>query len=131
MSHLACVASAKGKGEGEGGGDTRKKGREKRGNWGGEKRRELPSLFSSPVPPLLPSFFLVFSPPSPFALATQAKSHPSQSTQLPLSKTSPFKKIWLPLSLLKMVVISSTPTASTWHHFRSNITNCSFNFCFK
>ena len=43
---------------------------------------------------------------------------PSKSTQLPLGKTSPFKKIWMPLSLFKMIVISNTPTASTWHDFR-------------
>ena len=33
---------------------------------------------------------------------------PSKSTQLPLSKTSPFKKIWMPLSLFKMIVISNS-----------------------
>ena len=42
---------------------------------------------------------------------------PSKSTQLPLSKTSPFKKILMPLSLFKMIVISNSPTASTWHDF--------------
>ena len=31
---------------------------------------------------------------------------PSKSTQLPLSKMSPFKKIWMPLSQFKMIVIS-------------------------
>ena len=43
---------------------------------------------------------------------------PSKSTQIPLSKMSPFKKIWMSLSLLKMIVISNTPTASTWQDFR-------------
>ena len=38
---------------------------------------------------------------------------PSKSTRLPLSKTSPFSKIWMSLSLSKMIVISNTPTAST------------------
>ena len=60
---------------------------------------------------------------------------PSKSTQLPLSRTSPFKKIWMPLSLFKMIVISNTPTASTLkaHGMISegNFTNCSFNFYFK
>ena len=42
---------------------------------------------------------------------------PSKSTQLPLSKTSPFKTIWMPLSLFKMIVISNTPTASTSFNF--------------
>ena len=58
---------------------------------------------------------------------------PFKSTQLSLSKTSPFKKIWMPLSVFKMILISNTPTASIWHDFRRKltVTNCSFNFYFK
>ena len=53
---------------------------------------------------------------------------PSKSTQLPLSKTSPFKKIWMPLSLFKMIVISNTPTVSTWHDFRRKLHKLFFQF---
>ena len=56
---------------------------------------------------------------------------PSKSIQLPLSKTSPFKKIWMSLSLSKMMVISNTPTASTWHDFRRNLHNLFFQFQFQ
>ena len=45
-----------------------------------------------------------------------SKFHPSQ-LNFHLTKTSPFKKILMPLSLFKMIVISNTPTASTWHWF--------------
>ena len=81
---LACVASAKEKERGGGGGrkyEEKRKGEE--GDWGGEKGKQRSlSLLSSPVPPLLPSFFpRIFCPPPPppptlspfpFALATQA-----------------------------------------------------------
>ena len=56
---------------------------------------------------------------------------PSKSTQLPLSKTSPFKKILMPPSLFKMIVISITPTASTWHDFRRKLHKLFFQFLFQ
>ena len=56
---------------------------------------------------------------------------PSKSTQLSLSNTSPFKKIRMPLSLFKMIVISNTPTASTWHNFRRNLHKLFFQFLFQ
>ena len=56
---------------------------------------------------------------------------PSKSTQLPLSKMSPFKKIWMLLSLFKMIVISNTPTASTWHDFRRKLHKLFFQFLFQ
>ena len=56
---------------------------------------------------------------------------PSKSTQLPLSKTSPFKKVLMPLSLFKMIVISNTPTASTWHDFRRKLHKLFFQFLFQ
>ena len=55
----------------------------------------------------------------------------SKSTQLPWSKMSPFKKIWMPLSLFKMIVISNTPTASTWHDFRRKLHKLFFQFLFQ
>ena len=64
---LACVASAK---EKEGGGGDRKyeeKRKGEEGDWGGEKGKQRSlSHLSSPVPPLLPSFFpRIFCPPPP------------------------------------------------------------------
>ena len=56
---------------------------------------------------------------------------PSKSTQLSLSKTSPFKKIWMPLSLFKMIVISNTPTACTWHDFRRKLHKLFVQFLFQ
>ena len=56
---------------------------------------------------------------------------PSKTTQLTLSKTSPFKKIWMPLSLFKMTGISNTPTASTWHDFRRKLHKLFFQFLFQ
>ena len=56
---------------------------------------------------------------------------PSKSTQLPWSKTSPFRKIRMPLSLFKMIVISNTPTASTWHDFRRKLHKLFFQFLFQ
>ena len=77
-------------------------------------------------------------PPMPLSLNNNCPSDskapfqvPSKSTQLPLSKTSPFKRIWLSLSLLKMVVISNTPTASTWHDFRRKHHKLFFQFLFQ
>ena len=55
---------------------------------------------------------------------------PSKSTQLPLSKTPPFKEIWMPPSLFKMIVISNTPTPSTWHDFRRKLQKLFFQFLF-
>ena len=81
---LACVASAKEKEGGGGGGGQkiREKRKGEEGDWGGEKGKQRSlSLLSSPVPPLLPSFFpRIFCPPPPppplspfpFALAKQA-----------------------------------------------------------
>ena len=56
---------------------------------------------------------------------------PSKLTQLPLSKTTPFKKTWIPLSVFKMIVISNTPTASTWYDFRRKLHKLFFQFLFQ
>ena len=56
---------------------------------------------------------------------------PSKSTQLPLSKTFPFKKIWMPLSLFKIISISNTPTANALHDFRRKLHKLFFQFLFQ
>ena len=56
---------------------------------------------------------------------------PSKSIQFPLSRMSPFKKIYMPLFLFKMVVISNTPTASTWHDLRRKLHKLFFQFLFQ
>ena len=56
---------------------------------------------------------------------------PSKSTQLPLSKMSPFKKIWMPLSLFKMMWFPTLQQQAHGMISGGNFKNCSFNFYFK
>ena len=78
---------------------------------------------------LITKFCWYFSPGAVTILPRLHFKVPSRSTQLPLSKTSPFKKVWVSLSLLKMIVISCTPTEQAHGIIPGgNFINCSINF---